>query len=83
MILLLFAEQQNWEDIASTNALIHNTRASESRWRMNERSMLSGNPSGGLAPYIEILQLNLYPLGVHATPYTRRNVSKLNIIFES
>ena len=42
------AEQQYWEDIESTNALILNARASESRRRMNERSMLSGRPSGGL-----------------------------------
>ena len=45
------AEQQYWEDIESTNALIRNARASESRRRMNQRSMLSGRPSGGLAPY--------------------------------
>ena len=40
------AEQQYWEDIASTNALILNARASERRQRMNERSMLSGRPPG-------------------------------------
>ena len=45
------AEQQYWEHIELTNALIRNARASESRRRMNETSMLSGRPSGGLAPY--------------------------------
>ena len=45
------AEQQYCGDIASSNTLILNARASESRRRMNQRSMLSGRPSGGLAPY--------------------------------
>ena len=38
-------EVQEQNIIASTNALIRNARASESRSRMNQRPMLSGRPS--------------------------------------